>query len=446
MRSKIKKFLIVLFWLVLWQAAAIVVAAPLYFVGPLETVIELFRQAKTLTFWLSVSASLLRITAGFLAAALCGALFGVLAYVRPLLSDFLSVPMRFLRSVPVAAVVVILLIWWGPKSLVLCISFMVVFPNIYGAMLTGLKAADGKLLEMAKVFKLSRRERFFWIYREAVLPQLDNALCFSLGLCFKAGIAAEIIGLPKNSLGEQLYRDKIYLNTAGVFAWIVVVLILYAVCEKLLHLFLVLLSKLPDPVPKELSGPKLPEFKAAPLHTEKLKAKRGDKTIAYTDIDLASGAHAHILAPSGAGKTTLLMILAHLYKPESGMVMGPLSCALLFQEDRLVERANALRNLDLAGCRGNYLKELEGLLEKDKLLRPVAELSGGERRRVAIARALLSPSPLILLDEPFTGLDEACKIRTAAWLLSQLRGRTLIVVSHEAEDASLLDAEHLALF
>ncbi|MBR4718779.1 MAG: ATP-binding cassette domain-containing protein [Lachnospiraceae bacterium] len=454
MKNNIKRAVILLIWLMLWQVAAIFINNPIYFVSPVEVLKELGEKCHDIVFWRSVFGSLIRILAGFLAAFILAYLTAFASVRYEWLRDFLAPFVTFLKSVPVAAVVIIMLIWWGPRYLVLCISLMVVFPGIYSNMQTGLVNADKGLLEMALVFNLKTVDRFLWIYRPSYLPYLYSAASVSLGMCFKAGIAAEIIGLPEFSIGERLYRDKIYINTAGVFAWVVIILIVSSLTERLiLHLF------------KLLAGvPKACIWDGASSHNANMKTARdpiktpegytvyakgliksfGDRTLINTDINLKAGHIYYLKAPSGSGKSTLLGMIAGIVPQDSGIInAGRLS--MVFQDDRLIENANALRNLMLSGCTGDLKGELLKILPSEAMTLPASDLSGGERRRLAIARALLHPSDIVIMDEPFAGLDEETKERTAAWILEHLSERTLLFTSHETEYVSFENAEMIPL-
>lgn len=153
-----------------------------------------------------------------------------------------------------------------------------------------------------------------------------------------------------------------------------------------------------------------------------------------------------IVGPSGCGKTTLLRILMGLEAPDSGSVrMSVPAVAAVFQEDRLLERFRAETNVRIALRRGFPKEEILAALDAVGLRtdahRPVCELSGGMKRRVAIVRALLSDAPLVVMDEPFKGLDAKTKAQTAQFILRRLAGRTAIFTAHDASEASLLGAD-----
>ena len=154
--------LIIAFWLVVWQVVCRIVDNPIFFAGPLEMIKELAHMADSRDFIDSVLHSLLRIMGGFCIAFLLACLLASLAYHCKLLEDLLSPFVTFIKSVPVASVVVLLLIWFGAKYLSIYVTFMVVFPNIYLNVLNGLKNTDKDLLEMAEVFRLSFFQKLFY--------------------------------------------------------------------------------------------------------------------------------------------------------------------------------------------------------------------------------------------------------------------------------------------
>ena len=174
------------------------------------------------------------------------------------------------------------------------------------------------------------------------------------------------------------------------------------------------------------------------------KAFQGKPVLQDFSLTLYNGSRICLMAPSGAGKTTLLRILMGLEKPDSGTIAGlkGIPIGVVFQEDRLCEALGPVRNVALA-CRRPQTEieqALTELLPEHCLYQPVRELSGGMRRRVALCRAMLSPGQVLLLDEPFTGLDDANRAVACRFVLAHLAGRTLLVVTHQREDAAHLDA------
>ena len=227
-----RKGLIFLFWLFIWQLAAWAIDNSIIFAGPAQMVRALAAQIQEPDFWTTIAASFGRIGLGFGGAFLSGLLLGSAAWRFPAIGEVLEPFMVLIRSVPVASFVILALIWIGSNYLSVLIAFLVVLPMIYVNTRAGLLAADRKLLEMAQVFCLSIPHQIRMIYLPALVPYLAAGCRTALGMSLKSGIAAEVIGLPSSSIGEQLYYSKLYLDTAGLFAWTFVIIVISALFER----------------------------------------------------------------------------------------------------------------------------------------------------------------------------------------------------------------------
>ncbi|MDE5933491.1 MAG: ABC transporter permease subunit, partial [Lachnospiraceae bacterium] len=230
--SFMRKSMIILFWLCIWQLVAVMTHNDILLVGPFQVGRALLENMARVDFIRIVLCSAGRIGLGFFAALFCALLCGALSYRYALLEEFLSPVITMLKSIPVASFVVLLLIWFGSAGLSFFISFLIVFPNVYVNTIAGLKSTDRQLLEMAEVFGIGGWNRFCFLYRPALVPYLTSCLKVSLGMSWKSGVAAEVIGIPQYSLGERLYMSKIYLDTAGLFAWTLLVILLSFLFEK----------------------------------------------------------------------------------------------------------------------------------------------------------------------------------------------------------------------
>lgn len=236
-----RKIPAILFWVILWQLLTMIIDNNIILVGPADTALALARLVPTVEFWRCVASSFGKISVGFLSAFISGLLLGSAGYRYPLLCDLLDPVMTLMKSVPVASFVILALIWAGSKNLSILIAFLVVLPMIYVNTLAGLKSTDRKLLEMARVFHMKPFRRVRYIYLPSLLPYLISGLKVALGMSWKSGIAAEVIGVPSHSIGENLYMAKIYLDTENLFAWTVTVIAVSAAFETIA---LRLLSKL----------------------------------------------------------------------------------------------------------------------------------------------------------------------------------------------------------
>ena len=223
----------VLFWLAVWQAAAMVIGQEVFLVSPvqaLETLLGLLPQGA---FWQRIGYSSGRILLGFGLGAVCSVALAVAAHRWKGIELLLAPVMQVVKAMPVASFIILALVWLSSRQLSFFISFLMVFPPIYLAVLTGLGQADRALLEMAKVYRVPFFRQVRFLYLPAVAPHLRSAVSLGLGLCWKAGIAAEVIGLPDGSVGERLYMAKVHFETPELFAWTAVIVTVSAVLEKL---------------------------------------------------------------------------------------------------------------------------------------------------------------------------------------------------------------------
>lgn len=140
---------------------------------------------------------------------------------------------QLVKSIPVASFVILVLLWVSTSRLSTIISFLMVLPVVFTNVRGGIRQVDEKLLEMAEVFRLGIWKKVRAIYLPAVKPSFLTACSIGLGFCFKSGIAAEVIGLPANSIGGELYKAKLYLMTPELFAWTIVIVAASVLFEKL---------------------------------------------------------------------------------------------------------------------------------------------------------------------------------------------------------------------
>ena len=230
------KALAVMFALSLWQIAAMTVNRRILLVSPIDVAVRLTTIWQTEGFWSSIWFSFYHIAGGFFIALALGitlaALAGRFRWVETLLWPFLVT----IKTVPVASFVVICLIWLSAENLSVFISFLIVLPVVYGNVLEGLKSEDKLMLEIGTVFKMPPLRKVLYIHLPQLKPFLMSACATALGMAWKAGVAAEIIGTPDGSIGKQLFYSKIYLDTDDLLCWTVIIVIVSVLFEKLFML------------------------------------------------------------------------------------------------------------------------------------------------------------------------------------------------------------------
>ena len=231
--SKIEKFAAVAAALVLWQLAAMIINEKVLLVSPAAVLFRLAELIFEREFYSTVAFSFVRIVCGFLIALCSGTLLAILSYRHRIVEIFLWPYMSVIKATPVASFIVLCLIWLTSSSLSVFISFLMALPIIYTNMLAGFKSTDVKMLQMAEIFRFNFRKKLLYIYLPCVKPYFISACSVALGLTWKAGIAAEIIGIPDGSIGEMLYHAKLYLATADLFSWTVTIILISVLFEKL---------------------------------------------------------------------------------------------------------------------------------------------------------------------------------------------------------------------
>lgn len=220
------KILSALLALIVWQLAAALLDNELLLVGPAAVAGRLLELMATREFWQAVGFTFSRISLGFLLAFCLALLLAALGARFPVVRVLIQPYMAAVKAVPVASFIVIALLWLSGRRLSVFISFLMVLPVLYANFLQGLREADGKLLEMARVFRMSLWNRIRGIYLPALEPYCLSGCRSALGLCWKAGVAAEVIGVCGGSVGGMLYDAKVYLEIRDLFAWTLAIVLL----------------------------------------------------------------------------------------------------------------------------------------------------------------------------------------------------------------------------
>ena len=444
----------VAFWLVVWQVASMLDSSGILLCGPLDALFALYRLSSTQTFWSSIWFSTLRIVAGVLLGYIIAGVLAAASWHTSTMRILLQPALLAIKSTPIACVVVILLIWTGAANVGVITVLLLVVPAIYFALCAGLDNMDAGQRDLFEIFGARGRRRFFALIWPAILPYLEAASSTVLGMSWKAGIAAELIGVPAGSLGERIYQAKLLLETPDLFAWTFCVICLSWLFE---HGAMALLrgtwpraAKLALRAPRDLRASGHGSSDAS-LRAQGLLIGYGTEPLCEPlGFSLGPSSCLCLQAPSGTGKTTLLHTVARLQRPLAGSLENTApGRSMMFQDTRLVEDLDAIDNILLFARPGFARKDARDLacelLPKDALSRPVCELSGGQRRRVELARAFAAPGELVLLDEPFGGLDAQAHSCALAFVKRHGAERIVVFATHDANDAQVLGAQILEL-
>lgn len=233
-RPWLRRLAVAAFWLAAWQLASMAVGSRIVLVGPAEVARRLAELVLEADFWVSMGLSLGRVATGFGLAVVAGVALAAWASRSRVVEGLLAPLVGAVKAAPVASFVVLLLMWVSSRRLSVAVSFLMAFPILYTNVLAGVRQTDPALLEMADVFGVSSWARVRTVYAAQVAPYLRAGLSLAMGLSWKSGIAAEVIGLPAPSIGIHLYDAKVYLDTPDLLAWTVVIVALSVGLEALL--------------------------------------------------------------------------------------------------------------------------------------------------------------------------------------------------------------------
>lgn len=228
----------VVFWIIVWQIAAVWYDMDFVLPSPLDTLKALFENVRESTFWSSIAFSVTRILLGFAASAAAGIFLALLSIkvkaVRILFDPLCSV----LRAVPIASFIILVLVMFASKNVAAIISFLMGFPLVYSSISKAIDTVSEDMLEVTKIFKMPFLVSLRYVYIPHLRPYIANALAVSVGLCFKSGIAAEVIGYPTGSVGAQMFLAKTGLDMPDLFAYTVIIVLISVLCEKVITHFL----------------------------------------------------------------------------------------------------------------------------------------------------------------------------------------------------------------
>ena len=235
-KRKVYLTLSIAFWVLIWWAMSAIVDEKPFLPSPLSVLKALIFLFPEKEFWSSIAFSSSRVVLSYTVSFIVAALLGVFGGLSEKFEILLSPLVKAMRSIPVASIVILVLLWVKSRNLSTVVSFLVVFPILYESVLSGVKNTDPLLLEAADNYRIKGYRRLRYIYLPSIFPYLESGTKSSLGLCWKSAVAAEVIGLPLHSMGSKLYEAKVYLDTPSLFAWTVVIVVMAAIFEKLAFL------------------------------------------------------------------------------------------------------------------------------------------------------------------------------------------------------------------
>ncbi|MCQ2770500.1 MAG: ABC transporter permease subunit [Clostridia bacterium] len=246
--AQVKKNLITLlkiivclvFWIALWEIIALLINKAVVLPTPKATIKRLFELFGEDKFYGAIWNSLYKIFVGFVIGLLAGTILAILSSLG--LEFLLSPAVTVVKSTPVASIIIVMLYMLGREKVPTVVTVMMVIPVIYQNILKGISAVGKEKLEVAKVFSFGIMKKIKLCYFPSIKPFANSGIKTSIGLAWKAGIAAEVICTPKISIGTMLYDAKIYLESEDLFAWTLCIIVLSLILENVLSFLLDILT------------------------------------------------------------------------------------------------------------------------------------------------------------------------------------------------------------
>lgn len=436
---------------VAWQLLSWQMAQPQLIPSFPDLVRALLRLVYTPGFLVSIGTTCLRACVGLLlslaAASITAFLLNRSEGIRLLFMPWLSL----LRSVPVISFILLALIFLNPEMIPLLIAFLTMYPLLTENLLKGLMNRRDSWKMLARQFHLNAWNRLFQINYPQLKPYLFSGLASAVGFGWRAIIMGEVLSQCVDGIGKRMKEAQVFIDVPELIAWTLVAIVLSWLTDKLI-------SRLSDWQPSVRYRHSAVELQAVSLQPN---------DICLTDVSYSYGVHHMnivlkagkiyaLSAPSGQGKTTLLQLLNGTLRPTGGEISClPGQTANLFQEPTLLPQLTAKENIMLGGSAyyDRAILEQQSLrllaafqLEKQTEMYPAA-LSYGQQQRVALARALMFPAGLLLLDEPFNGLDVELRQLVARFLVEwqQEKQATVVFSSHHADEIKAMNAEVITL-
>ena len=221
-------------WLIIWYIASEIVGMELLIPSPGAVGSAFLALAAEKEFYLSCLGSLVKVLTGWAAGIIAGIILGTLTSLSSILKAFFGPMLHVIKATPVASFIVLALVLMSSKAVPVFTCALITAPVIWANVSEGLSSPDKKLLEMAAVFHMSRKKKITHIFIPSALPYFSAAATTTMGLAWKAGIAAEVICSPKNTIGAGISDAKVYLETPSLFAWTVTVIVLSVILEKII--------------------------------------------------------------------------------------------------------------------------------------------------------------------------------------------------------------------
>lgn len=232
--SKYRNFFIIIFWITVWEILSLIINQEIYLPSPVSTFKSLYDLLFDKTTYVTILYSTYRTVTGFLISTFLGVMLGFMCGLNKSVYNLLNPLVNIIRTVPVMSIIIIAIMWFKDTNVPVFVAFLMCFPIIWTNTIQGIDSTDSKLLQMCKIYNIKKIRVIKSVYFYSALPYIKAGMVSALGISWKVTSAAEVLSLPKYSIGRFLYDSKVYLEIPDLFAWTIIIILLSTFFEKLL--------------------------------------------------------------------------------------------------------------------------------------------------------------------------------------------------------------------
>ena len=225
--------LVILLWLAIWEIAYLLIDRDIYFPSPASVTMTFFRLLTEKNTWVIIGWSTYRTLFAIIASAVLGVVFGMACGLNRTMYDFVNPLIVVLKSTPVVSVIILSIIWFHSTDVPIFSGILMCFPIVFTGTVAGVRSTDPKLIEMCSFYRVGRFEMLKAMYFPAAKSHINASIISEIGICWKAVAAAEVLSMPRLSIGANLFFAKTSLDPALLFAWTVIIILLSYVFETI---------------------------------------------------------------------------------------------------------------------------------------------------------------------------------------------------------------------
>lgn len=443
MKKKSSTFFSIGLLLLIWQLFASYINQPKLIPGLPGLIHTLLELLLTKNFYLSVVATILRGITGMVLSLLMALFSAIIFTKKTWIYDLFRPLLAIMRSVPVISFILLALIFLHTESIPLLIGFLTIFPLLTENLTKGFRNIHTEFTNMEQLFLLGNRNKLLLVTYPLLKPFLYSGLTSAAGFGWRAIIMGEVLTQCSFGIGSEMKKAQSFIAVPELIAWTTIAILISWISDQFINRLAGYKWKIKY-APHSINPPILTE---PSIQLKDIGYIYGISHFSYT---FTSDNIYGISAPSGTGKTTLLKLISGILKPISGEIKTNTTqgFASVSQQVELLPELTIAENIALVLAR--YCTEEVALKKSLILLKQVGldshahklpqELSYGQQQRVAIARALAFPSPVLLMDEPFKGIDKDTARQLIKLIKQQKEKHKQIILftTHNPEDLNQL--------